>query len=73
MIRPKKKKFGCPPPPAPNFWKLKKSFTVQKYTAPNFQNSQKVFFLFENFDLLEIFSKLLFSTCLHFNTGFKLV
>ena len=28
MIRPKKKKklFGCPPPPALNFWKLEKSF-----------------------------------------------
>ena len=45
----KKKLFGCPPPPAPNFWKPKKVFTVQKYTASNFQNSQ--FFFFENFDL----------------------
>ena len=35
----KKKLFSCPPPPAPNFWKLKEVFTVQKYTAPNFQNS----------------------------------
>ena len=37
----KKKLFGCPPPPAPNFWKLEKVFTVQKYTTPNFQNSKK--------------------------------
>ena len=40
----KKKLFGCPPLPAPNFWKLEKRFTVQKYTAPNFQNSKKFFF-----------------------------
>ena len=43
-IRPNKEKeklIGCPPQPAPNFWKLEKSFfTVQKYTAPNFQNSK---------------------------------
>ena len=71
----KKKLFGCPPPPAPNFWKLEKLFTVQKYTAPSFQNSKKrfVFFCLENSDLLKIFFKLLFSTCLHFNTDFKLV
>ena len=57
------------------FENWKKVFTVQKYTAPNFQNSKKKkgFFFFENFDLLKIFFKLLFSTYLHFNTGFKLV
>ena len=54
------------------FENWKKIFTVQKYTAPNFQNSKKGFFFFENFDLL-IFSKLLLSTCLHFNTGLELV
>ena len=31
-IRPKEQLFGCPPPPAPNFEKLEKSFAVQKYT-----------------------------------------
>ena len=52
-----------------------KVYIVQKYTTPNFQNStKKVFFFFENFDLLKIFFKLLLlSTCLHFNTGLKLV
>ena len=61
-MRPKKKKklFGCPPPPTPNFWKLEKIFTVQKYTAPNFQNSKFFFIFFENFDLLKIFFKLFF-------------
>ena len=49
----------------------KKVFTVQMYTAPNFQNFKKVFFSSENFDLLKIFLKLLLSTCLHFNTGLK--
>ena len=37
----KKKLFGCPPTPAPNFWKLENDFTVQKNTGPNFQNSKK--------------------------------
>ena len=37
--------FGCPPPPVPNFEKLEEFFTVQKYTAPNFQNS--IFFFLE--------------------------
>ena len=43
------------------FENWKKVFTVQKYTAPNFQNSKNVFFffgfffLFENFDPLKIF------------------
>ena len=60
--------FGCPPPPGPNLWKLeKKVFTVQKYIAPNFQYSLLFFFFFffffENFDPLEIFFKLLLSTC----------
>ena len=56
----------------------KKVFTVQKYTAPNFQNppppqSFFFFFPFENFGLLEIFFKLLLlSTCLHFNTCLNL-
>ena len=54
------------------FENWKKFFTVQKYTAPNFENSNKVFF-FENFDPLKIFFKLLLSTCLHSNTGLKLV
>ena len=36
------------------FENWKKVFTVQKYAAPNFQNSQKSFFFFENFDLLKI-------------------
>ena len=50
--RKKKKLFGCPPLPAPvSFENWKKVFTVQKYTAPNFQNSKKVFFFFDNFDL----------------------
>ena len=51
-----KKLFGCPPPPAPNFEKLdfEKVFTVQKYTAPNFQSLKKVFFFFENFDLSKL-------------------
>ena len=26
----KKKLFGCPPPPTPNFWKLEKSFYCTK-------------------------------------------
>ena len=70
----------CPPIIVENW---KKVFTVQKYTAPNFQNSKRkekkkkkkkgFVFFFENFDLLKIFVKLLFSTCLHFNTGFKFV
>ena len=56
--------FGCPPPPAPNFWKLeKKVFTVQKYITPNFQYLIFFFFFFENFNPLEIFFKLLLSTC----------
>ena len=40
------------------------------YTTPNIQNS--IFFFFEKFDLLRIFLKLLFSTCLHFSTGLNL-
>ena len=39
------------------FENRKKVFTVQKYTAPNFQNSKKSFFFFENFDILKIFFK----------------
>ena len=35
------------------FENWKKAFTVQKYTAPNFQNS--IFFFFENVDLSKIF------------------
>ena len=38
------------------FENWKKVFTVQKYTAPNFQNSpppKKSFFFFENFDLFK--------------------
>ena len=55
------------------FENWKKVFTVQKYTAPNFQNSKKVcFFLWEFWSFKNIL-KLLFSTCLHFNTGFKLL
>ena len=74
FIRQKKKLFGCPLPPAPNFWKLEESFYCTKVYALNFQNSKKrLFFFFENFDLLKIFFKLLCSTFLHFNTGFKLV
>ena len=71
----KKRLFGSPLPPAPNFWKLeKKDFTVQKYTAPNFQNSKNVFFfsLWEFWSVKTIF-KLWLSTCLHSNTGLKLV
>ena len=57
-IRPKK---GClvllyRPPLIFENWK--KVFTVQKYTAPNFQNSKNGFLslsLFENFDPLKIF------------------
>ena len=30
----KKKLFGCPPPPAPNFWKLEKSFYCTKVYRP---------------------------------------
>ena len=37
------------------FKNWEKVFTVQKYAAPNFQNSKKSFFFFENFDLLKIF------------------
>ena len=56
MMRPKKK--SClvvlhRPPLIFKNWK--KVFTVQKCTAPNFQNSKKSFFFFENFDLLKIF------------------
>ena len=32
--RPKKKLFGCLPPPAPNFWKLEKSFYCTKVYRP---------------------------------------
>ena len=27
--------------PTPNFWKMKKNFTTQKYTPPNFQKKNK--------------------------------
>ena len=58
----KKKLFGCPPPPAPNFWKLEKRFTVQKYTAPNFQNSKKsFFFLWEFWSFKNIFEVVVFN------------
>ena len=30
----KKRLFGCPPPPAPNFWKLEKSFYCTKVYRP---------------------------------------
>ena len=57
-LRPKKK--GClvvlhRPPLICENWK--KVFTVQKYTAPYFQNSKKGLFFFENFDLLKIIFK----------------
>ena len=67
----KKKLFGCPPPPAPNCWKLENN-SVQKYTAPSFQNSKTIFFSFENLSFESIF-KLLLSNSLHFNTGLELV
>ena len=53
----KKRLFGYPSPPAPNFWKLEKKgfLTVQKYTAPKFSEFQIRFFFFENFDPLKIF------------------
>ena len=54
----KEKLFGCPPPPAPNFWKLeKKVFSVQKYTTPNYQNSPKVFLFLLCFLRILIFHK----------------
>ena len=46
--------FGCPQPPATNFCKTGKKF-LQKYTTPDFQNTLKRFFFFENLDLLKIF------------------
>ena len=42
------------------FENWKEVFTVQKYTAPNFQNSKKSFFFYENFDLLKIWQKVYF-------------
>ena len=45
----KKKLFGCPPPLPLIFKNWKKVFTVQKYTAPNFQNSPKSFFFLWEF------------------------
>ena len=66
----KKKLFGCPPLIFENW----KKFLLYKSTLPLiFRIPQKSIFFFENFDLLKICCKLLFSTCLHFNTGFKLV
>ena len=112
----KKKLFGCPPPPAPNFWKLEKSlekvyFRSQILERPSIGEYWNIFgvpVLPENviftffrtcwcyleltilerknglvlsntrvpvsgtwsilfpFDLLKLFFKLLFSTCLHF-------
>ena len=63
LLRQKKKKekklFGCPPLPAPYFWKLEKKNTVQKYIAPNFQNSKKGFFLLR----ILIFWKYFWSCC----------
>ena len=53
---------------------LKNVFTVQKYTAPNFQNFQKKKKKKRNlWDFLSFkqIVKLLLSTCLHFKTGFK--
>ena len=71
-IRPKKK--SClvvlhRPPLIFENWK--KVFTVQQYTAPNFQNSKKSFFFFENFDLLKIIFKLLLYNFLTFLYWFK--
>ena len=67
----KKRLFVLHRPPL-IFENWKKVFTVQKYTAPNFQNSKKFFFLWEFWSFKNIF-KLLLSTCLHSNTGLKLV
>ena len=60
-IRQKKKKKSCLFVLTTHliFENWKKVFTVPKYTAPNFQNSKKGFFLSENFDLLKIF----YSSC----------
>ena len=49
----------------------KKVFTVQKYTAPNFQNSKKVFFFFENFDLLKNIFKVVVVNLFTFQNWFK--
>ena len=54
------------------FENCKNVFTVQKCTAPNFQNSIKAFFfLWEFWSLCP--KLLLSSTCLHFDTGLKIV
>ena len=60
-LRQKKKKkrlFGCPPLPAPNFWKLEKRFYCTKVLLPlifRIKKKKGFFFFFENFDLLKIF------------------
>ena len=54
--------FGCPPPPAPNLWKLEKKFLLYK-SISHLIFSINFFFVVENFDPLEIFFKLLLSTC----------
>ena len=60
----------CPP----LILKTGKKFLLYKSIPHLIQNSSSFFFFFfENFDLLKIFFKLLLSTCLHFNTGLKLV
>ena len=45
----KKKLFGCPPPSAPNFGKLKKVFIVQTYTAQLYSefHEKELFFPWE--------------------------
>ena len=41
----KKKKFGCSPPPAPNIWKLEKTFLLYKSILPLiFRIPKKCFF-----------------------------
>ena len=73
-IRPKKSCLVVCHHPPPILKNWEKVFTVQKYTAPNFQNSKKGFFFF----LLEFsgfeFTVLIFllSICLHWKTGLNL-
>ena len=54
--------FGCPPPPAPKLWKLEKKLLLYK-SISHLIFSIIIIFFFENFDPLEIFFKLLLSTC----------
>ena len=53
----KKKLFGCPPLPTPNFWKLEKSFYCTKVYRPLFSEFQKkvFFFLWEFWSFKNIF------------------